>query len=239
MTFFGRLRLFVGILFVIVLCGGLFLFLQHSMSRISSREAYIDADSYTVGLDYSGVVEVQYKQQGDVVKAGDALFEIRTATLSDAIRNNQVTAANLLYSINDKGRVVITASADGRVREISHGKGAFVPANEKLATVDLANSAYVRATYKLSAPDYARLGANSRIVVNLPDGAKVEGTVYEVSFATVDREVLTTVRARIDTSKVNHWLLTSGTPVQTVLHLDDNSLYSKLSHVVTTAWRNK
>lgn len=239
MTFFGRLRLFGGILLVIAICGALFLYLQNSMSRVTSREAYIDADSYTVGLDYSGVVEVQYKQQGDIVKAGDALFEIRSASLSDAIRSNQVTAANLLYSINSKGRVVITASADGRVREISHGQGTFVPANEKLATIDLANSAYVRATYKLSAPDYARLGTNSRILVSLPDGVKVPGKVYDVSFATVDREVLTTVRARIDTSKVNHWLLSSGTPVQTVLYLDDNSLYTQLSRAVTTAIRSK
>lgn len=239
MTFFSRLKLLGGILLVIASCGALFLYLQHSMSRVSSREAYMDSDSYTVGLDYSGIIETEYKKEGDTVKAGDPLFEIRSATLADATRNNQVAAANLLYSVNAKGFVVITASADGRVREVTHGQGAFVPANEKLATIDLANGAYIRATYKLSAPDYARLGNNSRIVTTLPDGVQVEGTVYDVSFATVDREVLTTIRARIDTSKVNHWLLTSGTPVQTVLYLDNNSIYSQLSRSVTSMFGGK
>lgn len=229
MSFFSRLKLLGGILLVIVICGALFLYLEHSMSQASSREAYVDSDSYTVGMDYSGIVEAQYKKEGDAVKAGDALFEIRSSSLSDAIRNGQVTAANLLYSVNAQGLVVITASANGRVREITHGQGTFVPANEKLATIDLTDGAYVRATYKLSAPDYARLGTNSRVVATLPDGTHAEGTVYDVSFATVNQEVLTTVRARIDTSKVNHWLLASGTPVQTVLYLDDNSMYSQLS----------
>lgn len=239
MTFFSRFKLFAAILLVIAICGALFLYLEHSMSRIASREAYIDSDSYTVGLDYSGIVETQYKKAGDTIKAGDPLFEIRSATLAEATRNNQVAAANLLYSVNDKGLVVITASADGRVREISQGKGAFVPANEKLATIDLMNGSYVRATYKLSAPDYARLGNNSRIVVTLPDGVKVQGAVYDVSFATVNQEVLTTVRARIDTSNINHWLLASGTPVQTVLYLDDNSVYSQLTHSIRTVLGGK
>lgn len=239
MRFFSRLKLFGGILLVIAICGALFLYLEHSMSRISSREAFVDSDSYTVGMDYSGIVETQFKRVGDTVKAGDTLFEIRSSSLSDAIRNGQVTAANLLYSVNPRGLVVITASANGKVRDITHGQGTFVPANEKLATIDLTDGAYVRATYKLSAPDYARLGTNSRIIVTLPDGDKVEGSVYDVSFATVNQEVLTTVRARIDTSKVNHWLLASGTPVQTVLSLDDNSLYSQLSRTVSSMLGSK
>lgn len=228
MTVFGRLRVLVGVVLVSVLCAVLLLFLEHSMSRVHSKEAYLDSDSYTVGLDYSAVVEKQYKDENDNVKSGDTLFEVRSARLSDAIRNNEIAARELLYSVNEKGLVVITAAADGSVREIAQRQGAFVPANTEMATIDLTDGTFVRATYKLSAPDYARLNSNSRVVVTLPDGVEVEGSVYDIAFETVDQEVRTTVKARIDTTKVNQRVFTSGTPVETVLHVDDNSLYSRL-----------
>lgn len=235
MTFFARLRILVGVVGVLLVCGALFLFLEYSMTRVAAKESYIDSDSYTVGLDYSGVVDGQYKKQGDTVKAGDVLFEIRSATLSDAIRNNEVAAAKLLYSVNDKGLVVITAAANGQVRTINYSKGAFVPANETLAIIDLQNGTYIRSTYKLSAPDYAKLGNNSRVEAMLPDGTKVSGGVYDITFATVDKQVLTSVKTRINISDTNHRLFSSGTPVNSTLSINNDSLFAKLMQAVYKA----
>lgn len=232
MKFSIRMKFFVGLVVVVILSAGLFLYLDYSMSHINSLEAYIGSDSYTVGIDYSSIVEKQYVEEGAYVKVDDPLFELRSASLTEAIRNNQVSQSSLLYSLTDRGTVLITAAAEGRVQTVSERVGAFVPANSDLATINLKDGLYVKATYKLSSPDYARL-SGGKIVITLPDGVKVEGKIYDISLETRDKQVLTTLKARIDQSKVNQSAFTVGTPVETVLSLSDDTLASRLTRFVT------
>ena len=110
-----RLKFMFGMLFVIALCAALFIYLDHSMARIHSVSARLDSDSYTVAMDYSSIVEKQYVDENAFVKKGDPLFEVRSSSLSDAIRSNQVATSSLLYSATSDGTVTITANADGRV----------------------------------------------------------------------------------------------------------------------------
>lgn len=237
MNFGTRVKFIIGIVIVVLLCGALFLYLEHSMARIHSMNAYLGSDSYTVGVDYSSIVEKQYVEENAYVEVGDPLFEVRSSSLSDAIRNNQVAESALLYAVTDQDTVRITAAADGRVQSIKNRVGAFVPANSELATINLKDGFFISATYKLSSPDYARIGPGSRIVVTLPDGVKMDGEVYDISLATIDKEVLTTVKARIDQSKVNQVAFSVGTPVETILYLDNDTWYTSLSRFVTTIFR--
>lgn len=230
MKFWTRLKFTLGILFVILLSGALFLYLEHSMARIHSVEAHLESDSYTVGIDYSSVVEKEYVEENSYVKVGDPLFELRSSSLAQAIRNNEVAQNSLLYSVTERGTVLITAAADGRVQKVSERTGAFVPANSELAVINLQNGLYIKATYKLSSPDYARIGAGSLIVVTLPDGVVLNGSVYDISLEMVDKQVHTTVKARIDQAKVNTVAFGVGTPVETVLHLNSDTLVTRLSH---------
>jgi len=229
MRFTVRLRFIFGILLVIALCGALFIYLEHSMARIHSTSAHLDSDSYSVGIDYSSIVEKQYVEENAYVKKGDPLFEVRSSSLSDAIRSNQIAVSSLLYSVTPEGTVTITAAADGRVQTIAQRVGAFVPANSELATINIKDGLYVSATYKLSSPDYARIGIGSLIAITLPDGVKVDGKVYDISLNTNDKEVFTTLKARIDQTKVNQVAFSVGTPVETVLYLNNDTWFTSLT----------
>ena len=228
-----RLKFIVGILFVVAVCAGLFIYLDYSMARIHSVEAHVSSDSYSVGIDYSSIVEKQYVEENTFVKVGDPLFELRSSSLAEAIRNNQIAQAALLYSVTPQGTVLITAAAAGQVQTVSRRVGDFVPANSEFARINLKDGLYIKATYKLAAPDYARIGDGSLIAITLPDGVKVEGKVYDISLATVDKEVFTTVKARIDQSKVNKVAFTSGTPVESILFLDNDTWATRISRFVT------
>lgn len=232
MKFTTRMKFVFGLIVVAAMCGGLFLYLEHSMARIHSVEAHIGSDSYAVGIDYSSIVEKQYVEENAYIKTGDPLFELRSSSLAEAIRNNQIAEAALLYSVTPRGTVLITAAADGRVQQVSQRVGAFVPANTELAVINLKDGLYISATYKLSSPDYARIGMGSRIVITLPDGVKIDGSVYDISLETIDKEVHTTVKARIDQSKVNQVVFTVGTPVESILYLNNDTLATRLGHYV-------
>lgn len=228
-----RLRFTAGILAVLAICCGLFVYLEYSMSRLPSVDAYLDSDSFTVGIDYSSIVEKQFVEEGAYVKKGDPLFEVRSSSLSEAIRNNQITQSTLLYSVTPEGSVSIDAAADGRVRTVKYHVGAFVPANTEMAVINAKDGLFINATYKLSSPDYARLSLGSKVVVTMPDNVKIDGSVYDVSLKEKDDEVFTTVKVKIDQSKVNQVAFTVGTPVETVLHLNDDTLASRLKRFVT------
>jgi multidrug resistance efflux pump len=233
----NRITFFTGILFVGLLCATLFVYLDYSMSRVVSVDAQLSSDTFTVGIDYSGIVEKQFIDEGDYIKKGDPLFEIRSSTLAEAIRNNEVAKSSLLYSATEDGRVLVSAAANGQVQTINYRQGAFVPANSDLAIVNVENGLYVSATYKLSAPDYARINKNSKVAITLPDNKTLEGTVYDISLETVDKEVMTTVRARIANTGINRIAFSIGTPVKTVLFLDTTTWYSRIVETVKSLFR--
>ncbi len=224
-----RLKFLLGIAAVILLCGALFVYLDFSMSRIASVDAQLDSDIYTIGIDYSGIIEKQYIDEGAYIKTNDPLFELRSSTLSEAIRNNEVAKSSLLYTVKDDGLVLISAAAPGQVQSIAYRQGAFVPANSQIAVVNSEDKLFVSATYKLSAPDYARLDTSSKISITFPDNKTVQGSVYDISLKTVDREVLTTVRARFDQDAVNKVAFSVGTPVKTVLYLNSDSWLNRIT----------
>ncbi|RYZ78124.1 MAG: hypothetical protein EOP04_30280, partial [Proteobacteria bacterium] len=174
MKFTTRLKFISGILFVLALGAALFVYLDFSMSRIQSVDAQLRSDTYTVGIDYSGIVEKQYVDEGAYIKTGDPLFEVRSSTLSDAIRNNEVAKSSLLYTVAENGNVLIAAAANGRVQTIAFRQGAFVPANSEIAVVNVENGLYVSSTYKLSSPDYARINNKSNVSVTMPDNTKLD-----------------------------------------------------------------
>lgn len=228
MKFTTRLKFISGIVFVLALGAALFVYLDFSMSRIQSVDAQLKSDTYTVGIDYSGIVEKQYVDEGAYIKTKDPLFEVRSSTLADAIRNNEVAKSALLYSVTDDGNVLISAAANGRIQSIAYREGAFVPANSEIAIVNVENGLYISSTYKLSSPDYARINTKSNVVVTMPDNTTLDGTVYDISLETIDKQVVTTVKARVDQDAINKVAFSVGTPVKSTLYLDTKTWYSQI-----------
>ncbi len=224
-----RLKFLSGIVTVIALCAALFVYLDYSMSRIQSIDARLDSDTYTVGIDYSGIVEKQYVDEGAYIKSGDPLFEIRSSTLADAIRNNEVAKSSLLYSVSNNGTVLVSAAANGRIQSIAYRQGAFVPANSEVAVVNSEHGLFISSSYILSSPDYARINTNSKVAITMPDNKKIEGTVYDISLETIDKQVVTTVKTRVDQDAINRTTFAVGTPVESTLYLDTQTWYSRIA----------
>jgi multidrug resistance efflux pump len=224
----AQFKFFIGIMAVIALAVSLFIFLDYSMSRVQSVDAQLESDFYTVGIDYSGVVTEQFVDEGSYVENGDPLFKVRSSTLAEAISNNEVAKAALLYSVDEEGNVLISAAAPGRVQSIAYREGAFVPANSQIAVINNKDGLYISATYSLSSPDYTRLNTNSKIYVTLPDGKKVEAIVYDIVLEKKEGDVLTTVMARFDNKQINTTTFSVGTPVDTVLELSTDTLFERI-----------
>lgn len=234
-----RLRFFAGVIVTLLVCGGLFVYLNYSMSQSESRSAQLGADTFAVGVGYSGIVEKQYVSEGDQIKKDDPLFELRSPTLADAIKNNEVSKAQLLYKLTNNGNILLSAAADGKVQEISYHVGAFVPANDQIASVAIDDSLYVSATYKLSPPDYAQVSRNNKMTVTLPDGKKLNGSVYDISLDKKEGAVETTVRARLPQADINTLAFGVGTPVETTLYLTSDTWYSKIVAAVSNLFQPK
>lgn len=230
MSIMSRLKLIMGVIVVLMLATGLFLYLDFSMSKKVARETYLQADSFTVGLDYSGIVERQFVDDGDIIKTGDQLFEVRSSTLQQAIEDDEIAEASLLYATTGDGTIMVTSAADGKVQKVDYRTGAFVPANSTIATVNNENALYAQASFALTSPDYARLSKQSKLEVVMPDNTMIEAQIYDITLDKSENgsEVLTTVRARIDAKKVNTEVFSIGTPLRSTLYLDTETWYSRL-----------
>ncbi len=239
MTWKNRFKFTMGILVTIGLVGALFVYLNYSMSRVASHTAQLAADAYSVGVDYSGILDKSYVQAGQKVQKGDKLFEIRSAALATSLSQRQVTSGTLLFGLTSDGDVLVTASKQGTVRKINYQIGSFVPANSEIASVSLDGSLYVLATYKLSSPDYARINYDSVVVVTLPDNRTAEGKIFDVSLGHSDSEkqVETIVKARLNPKDVNTAVFVPGTPVETTWQLDTDTWYNTIVQAINSLIR--
>ena len=219
------------------MCVALFVYLDFTMSRVHSTSAQIDADTFTVGVDYSGIMEKQYVNEGDQIKKGDPLFELRSPTLAKAIEDDETAKALLLYTLTDDGKILITAAGDGKVLALNYRVGAFVPANTQIATVAIEDLLFVSASYTLSSPDYARISDNSRMSISLPDGKKIDGAVYDVLLQKKNDEVQTTIKARVNKDSVNTVVFSAGTPVETTLYLNNDTWYKRIMDIFSPLFK--
>jgi hypothetical protein len=228
MSFLGRIRYLFGISFIVLAVVGLFVYLNYSMSNVTSRSATLESDAYTVSVEYGGMIEHQYVAVGDTVKKGQELFELRSASLADAIRLKQVDQSSLLYSLNPQGNIVLTASKAGVVRQVNFLEGSFVSANSPIAQIDVADSGYVTSRYLLRAPDYARINRDNPIIVTLPDNSRLSAKVFDISLQRDGEAVYTVVKARFDKGAKIPPTFTSGTPVTTTWQLNSNEWYNSI-----------
>jgi len=213
---------------VLLVAGVLFIRLQYDMSTIASQSAQLQSATYSIGAGYSGIIEQQDVQEGDPVRAGEELFDLRSPDLATALNDNEISQSDSLYSVTSSGDIKITAATNGTVQTINYPEGAFVPANSNIAVIDTENATYVSAIFKLSPPDYAKLSNGNKVSVLLPDNSRVTGTVYGISLATTGNQIYTTVKVRIDQSKINQDVFSVGTPVQAKLYLNTTTWYGDI-----------
>jgi len=229
MTFFSRFRLLIGVSAVVVFVFGLFVYLNYSMSNITSKSAQLDSDQYVASVDYGGTVAKQYIQVGDTVKTGDSLFEIKSPSLQSEIDAKRKTTDDLLYKLTPEGNILLQAASSGIVRNVQFTQGSYVPDNAQLATLTIDGTDYVTAKYSLNAPDYARINRDHPLKVTLPDNTTLDAKIFDINLERSGDKVLTVVKARFDKNADIPATFSNGTPVSTTWELEYSTLYKSIA----------
>lgn len=227
----GKLRLFIGITVVVLIVGLLTVFLNMSMSTSASIKAELDAQARSVGTDYAGLVVKQNVEEGQEVKENDVLFEIDSQQLKQSLANNSITAKSLTVTLNPKtNNVQLRANNSGVIDEIFFREGAYIPGSTVVATMYVVDSLFVKAHFKLSPNDYARIEKGTPLEVLFPDNTKKEATITTVNLeSSEDKEnVDTVITAKITDVDMSDFRFAVGTPVDATLHLKQNAWYQNV-----------
>lgn len=238
MTWPARLRLFLGLVVVIVAAGALTLHLNAAKGVVHSTSAQVTAQSYEVGTSWAGMVVNQRVKVGDAVSDGDPLFVIRSAELTRDVAAGLLDTSKASTVVDPDGNLVVTATDDGVVTKVDETQGTFVVAGSPLATVDKADSLTVRADLTLSPEQLSRLEKGARVELTLPDGTTLHGTGGNVSVRTAgqDAEVRLTVTSDQLVRGAADGLVVPGTPVSAAVHLRNGGVVSEAASWLGARW---
>ncbi|HQY99875.1 MAG TPA: HlyD family efflux transporter periplasmic adaptor subunit [Propionicimonas sp.] len=223
MTWNNRFRLLGGVLAVIALVLGLAMVFNHRQNQITSYEAKVAADSYTVGADYSGTVIKQLVKEGDAVTKGQPLFAVQSLQLKEAFANGLEIADTEVYKVDtDRGVLTYYAAADGRIDDLFAQQGNSVAVGNPLATLT-GGERYLEASFHVVPRDYARLQAGNPARITLPNDQVITGTVEKVAVSSDSAGTVSTLRlkssqlAALDPQPLSE----PGTPVIVAVQLND------------------
>jgi len=222
MTWGIRLRLFAGVVGVIVLVGALTLLFNQRQNQVTSFTGSVAADTYEVGADYPGTVIAQDVEVGDRVRVGQRLFVIRSLQLREAIRNGLEVSDSEAYKVNGlTGTISYYAVSDGLVQKLKARVGNSLGSDGSLATI-AADVRFVEADFKLVPRDYARVQVGSPAKIRLANDEVILGQVTSVGSAT--GELGTVSRVRVDSEALaaaSAALRNPGAPVSVTVMLED------------------
>lgn len=224
MTWKSHLKMFFGLIGVVVLVAALTVVFNQRRTQVVSNSASINAEQYPVGFDYGGTVIERYVAENDHVEAGQELFAIQSPSLKSDLVNGLLKAETLAYTVSDDGIVTLTAAVAGTVTDLTTEKGSFVQAGQRLATLDRQGSLYVDADFVLTPREYSRIEQGASVDILLPNQERVRGTVGSIDVQTLDGQAETTVHVSSpDLADGTHnGLVNRGTPVSAVLLLRDD-----------------
>ena len=225
MTWINRLRLFGGILGVLLIVAVLTLIFNQRQTKAASLDATVATDTYDVGAAYGGTVIKQFVKEGDVVATGDDLFTIQSVPLQQDLANGLELPDNEAYDVDDKaGTLTYKATVAGQVTELEAKLGNALGTGAPFAQISVVGSEYVDAKYLLSPGDYDRVEEGAQVDILLPNNQTVTGTVTTIRVATEQAQALTEVR--VDSKELASddldTLTKTGTPVIATLHLRDD-----------------
>ena len=225
MTWINRLRLFAGLLGVILVVAVLTLIFNQRQTQTASLTATVAADTYDVGAAYGGTVTKQFVKDGDVVKKGDKLFTIQSVAFQQDIANGLEMASSDAYDVDPKtGTLTYKATVAGQVEDLKAKLGNSLGTGAPFAEISVVGSQFVEAKYVLSPRDYERVEEGAPVSILLPNNSTVEGTVSTVEVATEEGQALTEVRIDSESLKESDLatLTKPGTPVVATLQLRDD-----------------
>lgn len=228
MTWSNRVRLYGGLVLVLVLVASLTLLFNQRRSQALSLTAHVVADEVTVGAQFGGVVVKQYAAEGDTVEKGDDLYTVVVPpTVGTGGKAVTAVAAvrNAAYVVDSRtSTVTYRALTSGLLTDVTGTEGGFVQGGSPLATITAVGSEYAVAEFRLLPREYERVETGARVDLLLPDNSTVAGKVRSVSVATEGGLALTKVTIASDALRDPGLsrLAVPGTPVSATLALRDD-----------------
>lgn len=225
MTWMNRLRLFGGVLGVIVLVAALTLIFNQRQTKVASLTATVSADQYDLAAAYGGTITKQFVNEGDTVSKGDKLFTVQSVALQQDVNQGLDIASTDAYAVDtDKGLITYKAVIDGELSTLKAKLGNTLATGTPFATITVSNTQFVLADYLLSPRDYERVVKGAEVSILLPNNSTVKGTVASTKVETNEGQAQTEVRVSSDELRDTDLaaLTKPGTPVTATLHLRDD-----------------
>ncbi|WP_300078884.1 HlyD family efflux transporter periplasmic adaptor subunit [Propioniciclava sp.] len=229
MTWSNRLRLWGGVLAVLILMFALTLLFNQRQARVASLSAQVDAPTAVVGSSFGGVLTELKVSEGQEVKAGDELFKVVSPDLQTAVSNGQDPESTPAYNVDiPSSTITYLAVIDGQVTDLSATLGSYFVPGSSLATISATTPKTVVAVYDLEPVDFGRVERGADVTINLADNSQVAGTVSDVTVSTEDGNAITEVRITSDgLSDAQYADLTkAGAPVNAVMNLRDDGIFA-------------
>ena len=228
MTWRSRFKLLFGLIVVVALVAACTLVFNQRQQQATSTSATISAESYPVGTDYGGIVTRQYVKAGDTVKKGEKLFDVQSLRLQQDMAAGLVTANSASYPVSPDGTATLVASVSGRVSSIDIEQGAFAQAGAVVAHIDRSGSLFVKADFRLTPRDYARVDTGAAVQIVLPNQRVVNGKVGAIAVKTVNGSAQSSIQVVSNklVDGTDNGLVSPGTPVVATLHLRDDGFLS-------------
>ena len=221
MTWGNRLRLFTGMVLVVLIVGIATVVLSQRKGETSSGTAAIEAVAFPVGTDYAGTIIEQPISKGDVIAAGDPIATIDSSILRESQAEGTVTASSAVFDVHANGTVTVKSTVAGVVQNIAIQQGGYAGSGSTIATIQATDDLFVTAEFTLDPKDFARLEKGALVSVKLPNSDRVNGEVGQVDVTTVDGNA----RAVVKVTSPNllygghGGLIAPGTPVEATLTL--------------------
>jgi len=225
MTWTQRLRLFGGMVAVLLLTAVLVLVFNQRQAQALSTTGQVVSAQASVGAAYGGVITKVDATEGDEVKKGQPLFTVNSPDLQRDLSQGLKVASTDAFDVNaSASTVTYKALSDGRLSQVEAQTGGFVQNGANLATITSDGSQYALADFVLSPRDYERIVKGAAVSLRLPDDRTVEGTVQSASVTTENGQAKTRVTVGSDALKDPQIaeLTHPGTPVAATLSLRDD-----------------
>lgn len=232
MSVLGRLRYLVSMLMVVGVVAALLLHLNIRISTATATSATVKSRSYSVGADYAGVLVEAYVDEGDTVEKGQPMFVVKSTHLARDISNGLVAPDKSPFEIRGGSQLVVGATSAGTVVAVHLLEGAFVAENAVLARVEVQDSEYIRADFRLTPKEYALMRKANSATITLPDQTEVRATITDVSVRTSGRQAQTRIEARAD-DLGNDDLFATGTPVDVQVRLRSGGLLDEAGSAIS------
>lgn len=219
-----------GLLILLLIVAATFIYKDTRNDIKISNQSRIGADSYDLGIEYSGLIDKELVSQGDFVHKGDPLAYIKSSSLLADLGSKKVAKADLAYPLSESNEIIMLATQDGVLQDVNYLTGSYVPANQYIFKITAEDTPYVTSHFNLARDDFQRLNKSTLLQVKLPNGQIVDSPIQQISVDTGSQlsglEVPVTIKSTIKPDRN----LLIGSPVTANLHLNRQTQLQRIAH---------